>query len=307
MLNTIKSFKWFFTIAAISVLLGIFTFIAFLNQGLFFLNEQDLQFLLFLDAIILVLFLALLCKEVSKIFFQYKQKKTGSKTSLNYVLQFSLFAFIPSLLIAVFSLLLFNVGLQQYFDRKISSAVKNSYEVAKNYIEERKKSVEADILLISQDLNRYSEILYSDANRFRQIIRSQRLLRRLDEIYLIDSSGSILLSDTNYVDEKFLSPSDDEFDIALEGKPVPILGTKENKASVIIKLNNFIDTYLYISRDVQPKLLRYLKDTEEGVSFYYTVKDKRTGVRITFAIIYIIIVSMFLFLTWFLQLHLLGD
>ena len=51
MLNTIKSFKWFFTIAAISVLLGIFTFIAFLNQGLFFLNEQDLQFLLFLASL----------------------------------------------------------------------------------------------------------------------------------------------------------------------------------------------------------------------------------------------------------------
>jgi two-component system nitrogen regulation sensor histidine kinase NtrY len=44
-------------------------------------------------------------------------------------------------------------------------------------------------------------------------------------------------------------------------------------------------------------VLEYLKDTEQGVTFYYNVKDKRTGVRITFAIIYIIIVSMFLFLT----------
>tara|TARA_B100001029_G_C15047213_1_gene448031 strand:- start:303 stop:2081 length:1779 start_codon:yes stop_codon:yes gene_type:complete len=297
MLNTIKSFKWFFAITIVSVLLGIFTFIAFLNQGLFFLNEQDLQYLLILDSVILIIFLTFLGREVSRIFFQYKEKKTGSRTSLSYVLQFSLFAFIPSLLIAVFSLLLFNAGLQQYFDRKISSAVKNSYEVAKNYIEESKKSIEADILLVSQDLNRYSETLYSNTNRFRQIVRSQKLLRRLDEIFLIDSSGSIILADTNNVDEEFLVPSDEEFDLALEGKPVPIIGPVENKASVIIKLNNFIDTYLYISRNVQPKLLQYLKDTGEGVSFYYSVKDKRTGIRITFAIIYIIIVSMFLFLT----------
>ena len=297
MLNTIKSFKWFFTVAAISVLLGIFTFLAFLNEGLFFLSEQDLQYLLILDSAILIIFLVFLGKEVFKIFFQYKKKRTGSKTSLNYVLQFSLFAFIPSLLIAVFSLLLFNAGLQQYFDRKISSAVKNSYEVAKNYVEERKKSVEADILLMSQDLNRYSETLYSNTNRFKQIVRSQRLLRRLDEIYLIDSSGSVILADTNNIDEKFLVPSEDEFDLALEGKPVQIIGSATNKASAIIKLNNFIDTYLYVSRDVQPKLLQYLKETEQGVTFYYTVKDKRTGVRITFAIIYIIIVSMFLFLT----------
>ncbi len=297
MLNTIKSFKWFFTIAIISVLLGIFTFIAFINQGLFFLNEDDLQYLLLLDSIVLVVFLVFLIREVSRIFFQYKRKKTGSRTSLNYVLQFSLFAFIPSLLIAVFSLVLFNAGLQQYFDRKISSAVKNSYEVAKNYVEETKKSVEADILLVSVDLNRYSEILYSNTNRFQQIVRSQKLLRRLDEIYLIDSSGGILLADTNNITDELIIPSEEEFDLALEGKPVTVIGSGENKASMIIKLNNFIDTYLYISRNVQPKVLQYLKDTEQGVTFYYNVKDKRTGVRITFAIIYVIIVSMFLFLS----------
>tara|TARA_B100001996_G_scaffold310065_1_gene251765 strand:- start:1083 stop:2864 length:1782 start_codon:yes stop_codon:yes gene_type:complete len=297
MLNTIKSFKWFFAIAVISVLLGIFTFIAFLNQGLFFLNEQDLQYLLILDLVVLVIFLVFLVREVSRIFFQYKEKKTGSRTSLNYVLQFSLFTFVPSLLIAVFSLVIFYVGLQQYFDRKISSAVKNSYEVAKNYIQETKKSVEADILLVSVDLNRYSEILYSNTNRFQQIIRSQKLLRRLDEIYLIDSSGNILLADTNNIDSELSIPSEEEFDLALEGKPIPIIGSGENKASVIIKLNNFIDTYLFISRNVQPQVLEYLKDTEQGVNFYYNVKDKRTGIRITFAIIYVIIVSMFLFLT----------
>ncbi len=69
MLNTIKSFKWFFAIAVISVLLGIFTFIAFLNQGLFFLSAQDLQYLLIIDSVVLVIFLVFLVREVSKIFF----------------------------------------------------------------------------------------------------------------------------------------------------------------------------------------------------------------------------------------------
>ncbi len=297
MLNTIKSFKWFLTISVISVLLGVFTFIAFINQNLIFLNESNLQYLLILDSVVLIIFLIFLLREVSKLFLQYKSKKTGSKTSLNYVLQFSLFAFIPSLLIAVFSLVLFNVGLQQYFDRKISSAVKNSYEVAKNYIEETKKSVEADVLLVSVDLNRYSEILYSSTERFQKIIRSQKLLRRLDEIYLVDSSGNILIGETNNISDEFIIPTEEEFSLALEGKPVTVTGFGENKASVIIKLNNYVDTYLYISRNVQPKLLQYLDDTKKGVSFYYSVKDKRTGIRITFAIIYVIIVSMFLFLT----------
>jgi len=297
MLNTVKNFKWFFAISIISILLGVFTFITFINQNFIFLNENNLQYLLVLDIVVLIVFLIFLIRETSKLFLQYKGKKAGSRTSLNYVLQFSLFAFIPSLLIAVFSLILFNVGLQKYFDRKITSAVKNSYEVARSYLEESKKTVEADIVLVAVDLNRYSQVLFSNTNRFQQIVRSQKLLRRLDEIFLIDSTGSILLSDTNNLHDEFSTPSEEEFDLALQGKPVPIIGLGDNKASVMIKLDNFIDTYLYISRNVQPKLLQYLDDTSQAVNFYYSVKNNRTGIRITFAIIYVVIVSMFLFLT----------
>ena len=65
----------------------------------------------------------------------------------------------------------------------------------------------------------------------------------------------------------------------------------------MIKLNNYIDTYLYIAKKVQPQLLNYLDATEQAVNFYYTVENNRTGIKITFAIIYVIVISMLLFLT----------
>ena len=139
MLNTIKNFKWFFTISLISVLLGVFTFITFINQSFIFLNENNLQYLLILDVTILAIFVLLLVRETSRLFLQYKGNRTGSKTNINYVLQFSLFAFIPSLVVAIFSLILFNIGLQKYFDRKITAAVNNSYEVAKIILMKQKK------------------------------------------------------------------------------------------------------------------------------------------------------------------------
>ena len=297
MIKTIKNFKWFFTVSLLCVLLGVFTFITFINRDFIFLDEDNLQYLLILDVTLLVIFLILLIRETSKLFSQYLKKKTGSKTSLNYVLQFSLFAFIPSLIVAVFSLILFNVALQKYFDQKITSAVNNSYEVAKNYIEESKRSVEADIFLISTDLNKYYNIYFSNPVKFKQFVRTQRLLRKIDEIYLIDSTGSILLKDVNNSDVEFKVPSDEYFNDALEGKPVPIDRSEEKKTAFMVKLNNYIDTYLYITKNVQPQLLNYLDATEQAVNFYYTVENNRTGIKITFAIIYIIVVSMLLFLT----------
>ena len=65
----------------------------------------------------------------------------------------------------------------------------------------------------------------------------------------------------------------------------------------MIKLNSLIDTYLYISRDIEPKILEYLEQTEKAVSFYYSVENSQTGIKVTFAIIYIILVTLLLFLS----------
>ena len=48
MFKTIKNFKWFFTVSFICLLLGVFTFITFINRNFIFLNENNLQYLLIL-------------------------------------------------------------------------------------------------------------------------------------------------------------------------------------------------------------------------------------------------------------------
>ena len=38
------------------------------------------------------------------------------------------------------------------------------------------------------------------------------------------------------------------------------------------KLTTLVDTYLYISRNIDPEILRYLNETEQAVSFYIQLK-----------------------------------
>jgi len=66
---------------------------------------------------------------------------------------------------------------------------------------------------------------------------------------------------------------------------------------VMTKLTSLVDTYLYISRNIDPEILRYLNETEQAVSFYYSVENSQTGIKVTFAIIYIIVVTLLLFLS----------
>ena len=82
----------------------------------------------------------------------------------------------------------------------------------------------------------------------------------------------------------------------MEGVPVFVTDNLENKTTVMIKLTSLVDTYLYIPRNVDPEILRYLNETEEAVSFY-SVENSQIGIKITFAIIYIIVVTLLLFLS----------
>ena len=297
MFKIIKNFNWIIISSFTCIFLGIITFLTFINEGFVPLNEKNLFILLFVDIILLLIFFYLIFKNFIRFYTAGQKNKSGSQTNFKYVSLFSLFTFIPSLLIAVFSLFIFNFGLERYFDDQITKAVNNSNDVAKNYLEESKKNVKSDVILMSVGLNRASNLFYSNPKQFLRVINAEKILRRIDDVYLIDGAGNILVSDTNNSDEKFIVPEENIFDEALKRIPVSIPASLESKTSVMNNLNSFIDTYLYISRNIDPEILKFLNETEQAVSFYYSVENSQTGIKITFAIIYIIVVTLLLFLS----------
>ena len=297
MFKIIKNVNWIILSSFLCIFMGIVTFLTFINEGFVPLTDKNLQNLLIIDIFLLLIFFSLIFKNFYQIYYTGKKNKKGSQTNLKYISLFSLFTVIPSLVVAIFSLFIFNFGIQNYFDKQITRAVNNSFDVAKNYLEESKENVLSDVILMSVGLNRASNLFYSNPNRFKNIMRSEKLLRRIDDVYLIDSLGNILLSDVIDETEEFVIPSDENFDQVLDGKPVFISNNMESKTTVMTKLNSLVDTYLYISRNIDTEILRYLNETEEAVSFYYSVENSQTGIKVTFAIIYIIVVTLLLFLS----------
>ena len=297
MFKIIKNFNWIILSSILCIFMGIVTFLTFINEGFVPLTDENLQTLLIIDIFLLLLFFGLIFRNFYRFYYTGKKNKKGSQTNLKYISVFSLFTVIPSLIVAIFSLFIFNFGIQKYFDNQITKAVNNSYDVANSYLEESKENVLSDVILMSVGLNRASNFYYSNPTRFKNIMRSEKILRRIDDIYLIDGLGNILTSDVRDKTEEFIIPSEENYNEVLEGKPVFISDNLENKTTVMIKLSSLVDTYLYISRNIDPEILRYLNETEEAVSFYYSVENSQTGIKVTFAIIYIIVVTLLLFLS----------
>ena len=303
MIHTIKNYKWVIATSLICIVFGLLTFFTFINQGFIKLNDFNLQIILVADLILLILFFTLIIYKIYKILSERRKGKLGSETSLRYILFFSTTTLLPSIIIAIFSLILFNVGLQKYFDSKIKTVVSNSAEVAKNYVDQIRNSIEADISLMVLDVNNQSALYYEKPKQFLNVLSSQRLLRRLDEVHLLDSSGNIIMSNIVDISMNFVPPPEEAFIMSLDGRPVRIVDPRTNRTSALVKLNNFIDTYLYIVKFMDPKVINYLKQTGEAVSFYYSVQERKTGIKITFAVIYLLIVSLLLFLSIILSIN----
>jgi len=294
MLALLKRNFFIITIFIITLSLAFITFLTFIGKSFIDLNDNNLQNLLIFNLVLLILFFILIFIDI-KNSIKNNINVRGSVANRRYIISFGLFTFIPSLLIAIFSLFIFSFALEKYFDKKITSAVNNSYEIAKNYLEEKRNKIESEIILIAFDLNKYSKIMKSNPNRFQSILNTQSVIRDIDQLHLIDGEGNLIQSANNSIYKKI-----DNRAIKMvlnDERPLKIINTFENKSAAVIKLTNYDNTFLYVVKFIDKNISQYLIKSEEAVNFYYTVENQSLGIRISFALIYVSLVTLLLFLS----------
>ena len=294
MLSFLKRNLFITILFLLSLFVGFLTFLTFIDKSFIELSEKNLQTLLIINSILLFILLILIYLEISSS-FKKNINLRGSVANKKYIIFFSLFTLIPSFLISVFSLFLFNFALDKYLDKKITTAVNNSYEIAKKYVDEKRNKIESDIVLVAYDLNKFSNLFFKNPNQFKQYLNTQKILRNIDHLYLINNKGELILSadDGNYfpIEEKALKM------VLNDERPLKIINAFENKSAAIIKLSNYENTYLYVIKFLDQSISKYLTESEEAINFYYTVENQNLGIKISFAIIYIIIVTLLLFIS----------
>ena len=271
------------------------TFLTFINKSFIEFNEFNLQYLLLVNIGLLIIFFYIIFIEI-KNSLRNDMNVKGSVANRKYIAFFSLFTLIPSILISIFSLFLFSFALEKYFDSKITTVVNNSYELAKNYVQDKRNKVESDIILVAYDLNKNSILFYQDDKKnFQSFLNTQRIIRNLDQIHLLDNNKNLIISSSN---SGYMPIEDRALKMVLnDDRPLKIINAFENKSAAIIKLSSFPNTFLYVVKFLEKDISKYLMESEEAINFYYTVEDKRTGIKISFILIYLVVVTLLLFLS----------
>ena len=296
MYEFIKKNIYLIILFIITLSIGFLTFLTFIDKGFIELSDQNLQILLVLNIVLLVALFVFIFIEI-KSAIKNDIDKDGLKSNKKYITYFGLFTLIPSVLISIFSLFLFSFALEKYFDKKVTTVVNNSYELARNYVEEIRNKIQSDIVLIAFDTNKSKKFLNDNQNEYKRFLNTQKLIRDVDEVHIIDINKKLLFSTLND-DQPYAPPVDRALNLVLDDdRPLKIINAPENISAAIMRLQNFEDRFLYVVKYLDKDISRYLTESEEAINFYYTVEEKSTGIKISFAIIYIIVVSVLLFVS----------
>ena len=280
----------------ITLFVGFFTFLTFIDRSFIDLNQQNLQYLLVSNIFLLILLFIFVFLEIKKS-IRSDIDKDGLTSNKKYITYFSLFTLIPSILISIFSLFLFSFALEKYFDKKVTTVVNNSYELAKSYVEEVRNKVEADIILIAFDTNKSAKFLNDNPNEYLRFLKTQKLIRDIDEIHIIDQDKNLLFSNLGDLNA-YKPPLDKALKLVLDDdRPLKIINAPENISAAIMRLQAFENRFLYIVKYLDKDISNYLTESQEAINFYYMVEEKSTGIKISFAIIYLIVVTLLLFMS----------
>ena len=193
MIDFLKKNIFIIALSSITLFIGFLTFLTFIDRSFIELNQNNLQYLLILNIFLLFLLFLFIFAEIQKS-IKNNIDKDGLKSNKKYITYFSLFTLIPSILISIFSLFLFSFALEKYFDKKVTTVVNNSYELAKNYVDEMRNKIEAEIVLIAFDTNKSANFLNENSKEYLRFLRTQKIIRDVDEIHIIDKNKKLLYS-----------------------------------------------------------------------------------------------------------------
>jgi two-component system nitrogen regulation sensor histidine kinase NtrY len=274
---------------------GVATFIVM--SGSFGIRTSPRAVLLLLlgDLVLLLALGALVARRLVILWLERRRGLAGARLHARLVLLFSLLAVTPTIIVALFSTLFLNLGMEAWFSDRVRTAVHDSLVVARAYLEEHQRNIGGDVLAMADDLRREGPFLMVNRQRFEKLMDFHVRVRGLNEAVLIDGQRQVLASaGLNLVMEFDPDLPDWAIARARQGDLVLLPSSTGDRVRALVQLDPVSDTFLYVGRLVDPRVIAHLSATEGAAQLYEELEGRRSGLQITFVLIFIVIALLML-------------
>ncbi|MEO0617849.1 MAG: PAS domain-containing sensor histidine kinase [Pseudomonadota bacterium] len=237
------------------------------------------------NAILIAMAIGVIAWQAVELLRARQRRAAASRLHARIVGLFSVIATVPAIILALFASISLDRGLDNWFSQRTQAIISNSLEVAEAYVQEHGQVLRADGIAMARDLD--ESVI--PANGEGLVLSQQAGIRGIQLAYLIDANGAVLASAVQSKSAPFIAPPRSALQEAVGGTAVSIAPGSRNRVAVIQKLASRENTYLYVSRLVDSKVLRHLRLTRDGVAEYGALEQRRAGVQIAFGLMYLMV------------------
>lgn len=261
---------------------------------------QDPELVVWLLNLNLALVLSLgfvVAHRLVQVWAERRRGLAGSRLHIRFVTLFGAIAVAPAITVAVFSGLFLNVGVQGWFNERVRSALNSSKAVAEAYLQEHTQAIRADALAMAADLNRDAISMLSNRQLLEDALAAQSAFRALSEAMVLDGIGRPLArAGLTFSLEFDWPPPQWAMDAADAGDVAVMTSDQDDRVRALVRLDQFIGGggYLFVGRLVDARVVAYVEQTQRAVDAYQQMEGRRSGLQITFAMVFVILALLLL-------------
>src|ERR1700740_833735 len=224
-------------------------------------REVAVSFILMNGATILVL-VGIILREVWQMVQARRRGRAAARLHVQIVSLFSVIAVLPAVLVAIVANVTIERGLDRLFSGPTRAVIQNSLIIARAYMQERAQLIRGDILGMANDIAHARPLYDQDRRSFRELLTASATSRNLPGAMIIDKNTTILEAADTGISQRFTPPSPEFLTNVNENEPEIAVLPDGNYVAAVIRLRAFNDTFLYVARQLDPRVVDQLKQTE---------------------------------------------
>ena len=272
-------------------------------------SSPALRLVLLADLVYVLVLATLVLGTIARMIAARRARSAGSRLHLRLTFVFAIVALVPTVTVAIFAGLTVNVGLEGWFSDRVRNVVGASIAAAEAYQEDQRRDLETDTGSLAAFLSaaRERDFFITDSDLRQLLGQSQPLVQRgLREAFVIDGAGEIRARGEKSYLFDYERPTDAQLLRALDGETVLIEDLDHSEYRALVALDGYTDRLLYVSREVDGRILSLLDDAEETARLYTQLENERGRLVFEFGLLYvgfavILILSAILWGLWFAE------
>lgn len=295
--------SWFGPIIVIGAVgCALATFLVVAEFGAISPTDDRLLPLLLINGVFVAVLLAMVIVKAWRLYRVWRRGEAAARLHVRTVGFFAVIALIPAILLAVAGSLTLERVLNPAFMSSVKVFVHNTAEAAAVFRESQCRALLQEAQLTASDLDRAAILYNSDRPYFHQIFQSRAYFLGFSVAALVKSNGEILdrVDVAQNAASIIIAPPQSEFDDARRGEPLCLV-IDDGKSFVALRaLSAFQDTFLYVTRPIDPIAVEFPKQAQSLISSYDVFDAYRAAVQRAFVLMYAFLTTIMLLSSiWF--------